>query len=68
MEVKIVVRDPKGDDMEASMPALHFSVRSNPDGHGDVGKIRRLITTAPVSWTHFLSLPDLFFSFWRNSN
>lgn len=63
MEVKIVVRGPKGDDMEASVPALHFSVRSTPDGYGDVGKIRRFITTAPISWTHFLSLPDLFSPF-----
>lgn len=36
MEVEIVVRGLKGEDMEPSMPALHFSVRSNPNGHGDV--------------------------------
>lgn len=49
MEVEIVVRGLKGEDLEASVPALHFSVRSK----GDVGKIRRFIATAPVSWIAF---------------
>lgn len=64
MEVEIVAKGLKGEDMEASMPALHFSLRNNPNGHGDVGKIRRFIATAPVSWTRFLSLLDLSSSFW----